>query len=60
MRSPSPPELGAIDTPNGRVEFLQVIGITAAELAEMKATSTDTVLRRIAEVGHRLVTNPTR
>lgn len=54
------PGLGAIDTPNGRVEFLQVVGITAGELAEMKATSTADVLRRFASVDPFLVTDAAR
>jgi suppressor of fused len=38
------PELNAIETANGRVEFLQVVGITEGELTAMKKTSTAAVL----------------
>lgn len=38
------PELGTINTPNGSVQFLTVVGVTAEELARMKATSTALVL----------------
>ncbi|MGN9844770.1 suppressor of fused domain protein [Nonomuraea sp. H19] len=41
------PQLGAIDTPNGRVEFITVVGITRDEMAEAKATSNDAVLARL-------------
>jgi hypothetical protein len=54
------PVLGTIATPNGRVDFLQVIGVTASELAEMKATSTESVLTRLAATNGMLVTDPSR
>ena len=38
------PELGEIDTPNGRVVFLQAIGVTAEEKGWMLASSTAGVL----------------
>ncbi|SIT87854.1 suppressor of fused domain protein [Edaphobacillus lindanitolerans] len=38
------PELPGIDTPNGRVEFLQMTGITQDELAAMQAWNTFGVL----------------
>jgi len=31
------PELGSIDTPHGRVDFLQMVGITSAEVEDLKA-----------------------
>lgn len=40
------PQLGRIETPSGRVEFLQLVGITGAELDEMGSTSTRAVLAR--------------
>ena len=54
------PLLGAIDTPNGTVEFLTVVGITADELARMKATSTAAVLEELATANPLLVTYPDR
>ena len=50
------PLLGAIDTPNGRTEFLLVVGITQDELNRMKASSTAEVLEQITG----LITDPTR
>ncbi|MEQ4722331.1 suppressor of fused domain protein [Nonomuraea sp. B19D2] len=44
------PQLGAIDAPNGRVEFVAAVGVTREELAEAKATSNDAVLARLT--GH--------
>ncbi|WP_152393476.1 suppressor of fused domain protein [Paenibacillus guangzhouensis] len=38
------PELSAIDTPNGRVEFLQMVGITVDELEAMQTWNTLGVL----------------
>ncbi|WP_410771461.1 suppressor of fused domain protein [Fontibacillus sp. BL9] len=38
------PQLPAIDTPNGRVEFLQMVGITGDELAAMQTWNTLGVL----------------
>lgn len=43
------PELGSINTPNGNVTFLQLVGVTADELAEMRASSTDAVISRLAQ-----------
>ncbi|MEO3875262.1 suppressor of fused domain protein [Nonomuraea sp. B12E4] len=54
------PELGAIDTPNGRVEFVTAVGVTREELAEAKATSNDLVLGRIAGVDGIPITDVTR
>ena len=52
--------LAPIETTNGRVEFRQAVGITAEELAEMRATSTDAVLARLAADNPLLVTDPAR
>ncbi|CCH33244.1 suppressor of fused domain protein [Actinosynnema sp. NPDC047251] len=38
------PELGRIDTVNGKVEFLQLVGVTPAELALIVRTGVDAVL----------------
>jgi Suppressor of fused protein (SUFU) len=54
------PQLPAIDTPHGAVQFLAVVGITAEELAQMKASSTDRVLADLAAVSPLLVTDPQR
>jgi hypothetical protein len=53
------PELGAIDTVHGRVEFLLVVGITTEELDRMKASSTAAVLEELA-TSTNLVTDPSR
>jgi hypothetical protein len=53
------PELGAIETPHGRVEFLLVVGITTEELERMKATSTAAILDELA-ASSLLVTDPNR
>jgi hypothetical protein len=54
------PQLSAIDTPNGRVQFLTVVGITADEVAQMQATSTDQVLAELANASPFLVTDVAR
>ncbi|MFC4011735.1 suppressor of fused domain protein [Nonomuraea purpurea] len=41
------PQLGTIDAPGGRVEFITAVGVTREELAEAKATSNDAVLARL-------------
>lgn len=51
------PQLSIIDTPHGAVRFLTVVGITADELARMKATTTAEVL---AELPPLLVTDSGR
>jgi suppressor of fused len=43
------PELPAIDTPNGRVEFLQMVGITADELEAMMSWNTNAFLQAAHE-----------
>jgi hypothetical protein len=54
------PELGTIDSPNGKVTFLQAVGVTAEEKARMLASSTDDVLRDLAAPNPLLVTDPAR
>lgn len=54
------PELGTIDTVHGSVQFLTVVGITADELARMKATSTAHVLAELAATSPLLITNADR
>ncbi|MBL7982456.1 MAG: suppressor of fused domain protein [Flavobacteriales bacterium] len=45
------PELGKIDTPHGEVSFLQLVGITSAELAKLQLDpTTDVVAALIAEL----------
>ncbi|MBO2448244.1 suppressor of fused domain protein [Actinomadura barringtoniae] len=44
------PELGAIDTPGGRIEFITAVGVTREELAEAKATSNDEVLAQLSVI----------
>jgi Suppressor of fused protein (SUFU) len=53
-------DLGPIDTPNGRVEFRQLVGITADELDEMKASTTEAVLDRLRVSNPTLITDPAR
>lgn len=54
------PELGTIQTPNGELAFLGVVGITPDELAEMKTTTTATVLDRMRASNPLLVVDPLR
>jgi hypothetical protein len=54
------PELPAIDSPFGAAQFLTVVGITADELARMKATRTATVLAELAAGSPLLITDPSR
>ncbi|WP_157995646.1 suppressor of fused domain protein [Thermomonospora amylolytica] len=54
------PRLGTIDTPHGRVQFLTVIGVTADELARMKATGTAHVLAELAAASPLLITDADR
>lgn len=51
------PVLGTIDTPHGAVQFLTVVGITADELSQAKASSTADVLGGLCPL---LLTDPTR
>ena len=54
------PELPSLHTLNGSVDFLQVVGITAAELERMQQSSTATVLHELARSTPLLVTDPAR
>jgi len=51
------PQLPGIDTPNGRVEFLQIVGITHEELEAMREWSTEKVLKLLDEQTPLLVTD---
>jgi hypothetical protein len=54
------PVLGAIEAPMGSVRFVQVVGVTAAEKAEMVTTGTDVVLTQLAWGDPLLVLDPAR
>ncbi|RKN16504.1 suppressor of fused domain protein [Micromonospora musae] len=51
------PELGTIPTPHGRVQFLQVVGLTGDEYAAARQWDTDGVLHLFAERVPMLVTD---
>ncbi|MEU4426685.1 suppressor of fused domain protein [Actinoplanes sp. NPDC024001] len=51
------PELGAIDTPHGRVQFLQVVGLTADEYAAARQWDTAGLVALLAERSPLLVTD---
>ena len=53
-------KLPEIQTPNGSLEFLQVVGITGAELQRMQESSTAEVLQDVARQSPELVTDPAR
>ena len=54
------PQLGTIDTPNGKVTFLQAVGVTAEEKTAMVESRTADVLARLAAGNPLLVTDPGR
>jgi suppressor of fused protein SUFU len=54
------PQLGRISTPNGTVQFLQVVGVTDAEKEQMLASSTADVLAGLASDNWLLITDPHR
>ncbi|GAC1332553.1 MAG: hypothetical protein NVSMB17_11800 [Candidatus Dormibacteria bacterium] len=54
------PDLPPITSPNGRVEFLLVVGITRGELEAMQSSSTAAVLAGIRADDPRLLTDPGR
>jgi hypothetical protein len=54
------PELPAIDTPNGRVEFLQMVGITGDELEAMMSWNTNAFLHACNEVLPAYITDLSR
>jgi hypothetical protein len=49
------PQLGRINTPHGRLTFLQVVGITLDELDAMRGWNTRSVLRLLAKEDHPLL-----
>ena len=54
------PELPSITTANGSVEFLEVVGISSAELEQMQQSTTAAVLKDLADQNPQLVTDPAR
>jgi hypothetical protein len=52
--------LPRVASPNGTLEFRQLVGVTADELAEMRSTSTNAVLDRLKTDNPLLVTDPSR
>ncbi|MGW5315843.1 suppressor of fused domain protein [Nocardia thailandica] len=54
------PELGAIGTPNGRVEFLQIVGLTEAEYDAARRWRTRELLRALRPRLPLWVTDPAR
>ena len=54
------PELGSIDTPHGRVRFVQMVGVTLDELDAIKSWRTEGVLGLLARDNPLLVTDPSR
>ncbi len=54
------PGLGGIATPFGSAHFLQLVGITTDELARMKESSTDIVLKELSKNNNLLITDPKR
>ena len=53
-------ELEPMETPNGRVEFLQLVGITEQEAELMKQSTTADVLAAMARANPHLITDPSR
>lgn len=45
----SDPELGTIDTPNGAVYFLQMVGLTSAEYDQLQQEGTTTATAKLLE-----------
>jgi hypothetical protein len=54
------PQLGSIDTPNGRVVFYQAVGITSEEKSRMQESSTRRVLDEMIGSNPLLITDPAR
>jgi hypothetical protein len=54
------PDLPGIVTPNGSLEFLQIVGLTADELVAVKAWHTDPFLELLAERAPKMVTDTER
>ncbi|MCR8670802.1 suppressor of fused domain protein [Agrococcus sp. HG114] len=53
-------QLPAMDTPHGRMQFLQVVGVTRGELERMQQSSTADVLLELRRSNPLLVTDPLR
>jgi Suppressor of fused protein (SUFU) len=53
-------DLEPIETPNGRVEFFQFVGITEEEAELMKQSTTADLLTAMARETPRLITDPSR
>jgi suppressor of fused-like protein len=51
------PELGAIDTPHGRLRFLQLVGLTTGEYEAVRRWSTDGVLGLLRDRDPLLITD---
>jgi suppressor of fused len=54
------PVLGVLDGPNGRVEFVQLVGVTADELEAAASWDTHALLGVLAKASPRLVTDLSR
>lgn len=54
------PELDGMETSNGRVNFLQLVGVSDAERDGMLATSTEQVLTGLRMRNNLLITDPAR
>jgi hypothetical protein len=54
------PQLGTIQTPNGRLTFLQAVGVSLREKERMLAATTESVLDELAQTNPLLITNPAR
>lgn len=54
------PDLGTIDTPGGRVEFVTAVGVTPEELDEAKDAGNNAVLSRFTPAGTAPLTDVTR
>lgn len=54
------PQLGTIDTPNGAVQFRQLVGITGYELDFLRSGSTELVLQYLADGNPLLITDVRR
>ena len=54
------PQLGTIDTPNGAVQFRQLVGVTANELDFLRSGSVELVLEHVADGNPLLITDVRR
>lgn len=54
------PQLVEASSPNGRLEFRQIVGVTAQELSEMRSSTNESVLDRLTVHNALLVTDPSR